>query len=82
LQTTPSCIFSTISSGKSTSNSNSWSIGNGPWGSSPYGGPDPVSLPGGAIKGGVDGADARVLGFFLCMCFEFDTLTLAAEWSS
>jgi hypothetical protein len=30
----------------------------------------------------VDGADARVVNFLLCMCFELDALALAVEWSS
>jgi len=32
-------------------------------------------------EGGVDGADARVVGFFLCMCFKLDALALVVEWS-
>ncbi len=43
---------------------------------------DPVLLPGGAIRGGVDGADAGIIGFFLYVCFELDVLALAIEWSS
>jgi len=39
-------------------------------------------LLGGTIRGGVDGVDARVVGFLLCVCFELDNLALAAEWSS
>ncbi len=42
---------------------------------------DHVLLLEGMIRGGVDGADARVVGFFLCMCFELDALTLTAKWS-
>ncbi len=30
----------------------------------------------------MDGADARVVGLFFCVCFELRTLALAAEWSS
>lgn len=30
----------------------------------------------------VDGADAGIVGFLLCVCFELDTLALAAKWSS
>ncbi len=45
------------------------------------GGMDHVSLLGGAIRRGVDGADAGVVGFFLCVCFELDALALAVEWS-
>jgi hypothetical protein len=30
----------------------------------------------------VDGADVRVVGFFLCMFFELDALALEAKWSS
>ncbi len=33
-------------------------------------------------EGGGDGANARVVGFFLCVCFKLDALALAAEWSS
>jgi hypothetical protein len=29
----------------------------------------------------VDGANAGVVGFFFCVCFEFGALALAAEWS-
>ncbi len=43
---------------------------------------DLVPLPGGVIRRGVDGIDAEVVGFLLCVCFEFDALTLEAEWSS
>ncbi len=39
-------------------------------------------LLGGAIRGGVDGADVGIVGFFLCVCFELDALALMAEWSS
>jgi hypothetical protein len=39
-------------------------------------------LLGGAIRGGVDGTDAGVVVFFLCMCFELDALALMVEWSS
>jgi hypothetical protein len=42
---------------------------------------DLVPLPGGAIRSGVDGIDAEVVGFLLCVCFEVDALTLAVEWS-
>ncbi len=30
----------------------------------------------------MDGADAGVVGFLLCVCFELDVLALAAEWFS
>ncbi len=50
-------------------------------GSSPDGGVDPVPLLVGAIRGGVDGADAGVVGCLLCVSFELDALALAAEWS-
>ncbi len=30
----------------------------------------------------MDGADAGVVSFLLCMCFELDALALAVEWSS
>jgi hypothetical protein len=43
---------------------------------------DLVSLLEGAIRGGVDEANARVVAFFLCLCFELDTLALTAQWSS
>jgi len=33
-------------------------------------------------EGGVDGADAGVVGFLLCVSFELDALALAAKWSS
>jgi hypothetical protein len=49
--------------------------------SSPDGGVNLVPLPGGRIRGGVDGADATVVGFLLCMCFELNVLALAAKWS-
>jgi hypothetical protein len=39
-------------------------------------------LPRGAIRGGVDGADAGVVGFLLCVHFELDVLVLATKWSS
>ncbi len=29
----------------------------------------------------MDGANAKVVGFFFCVSFELDALTLAAEWS-
>lgn len=41
---------------------------------------DLVPFPGGMIRGAVDGADVRVVGFLLCVCFELDVLTLAIEW--
>jgi len=34
------------------------------------------------LEGGVDGADAGVVSFLLCMCFELDALALAVGWSS
>jgi hypothetical protein len=82
LRTSPSYIFSTISNGKYASIFNSQSTGNNPLGSSPDGGVDLVPLPRGAIRGGVDGANARVVSFLLCMSFELDASTLTAEWSS
>ncbi len=81
LRTAPSCISNTISGGKSASSSNSLSTGDNPWGSSPDGGVDLVPLPVGAIRGGVDGADAGVVSCLLCMSFELDALALAVEWS-
>ncbi len=42
---------------------------------------DPV-LSGGAIRGGVDGGDAGVVSFLLCVSFELDVLALTAQWSS
>ncbi len=39
-------------------------------------------MPGGAIRGGVEGANAGVVGFFLCMCFNIDVLALMVELSS
>ncbi len=42
---------------------------------------DPVPLPVGAIRGGVDGADAGVASYLFCVSFELDSLALAAEWS-
>ncbi len=33
-------------------------------------------------RGWVDGVDAIVVGFFLCVFFKLDTLTLTAKWSS
>ncbi len=43
---------------------------------------DPILLLGGVIRRGVDGADVRVVGFLLCVCFELDALALAVERSS
>ncbi len=39
-------------------------------------------MPGGAIEGEVDGANVRVVGFLLCVCFELGALALVAKWSS
>ncbi len=78
----PFCISNTISSRKFASNSNSLSTGDGLWGSSSDGGANPVLLPGSTIRRGVDGADARVIGFLLFVCFQLDTLALIVEWSS
>ncbi len=37
---------------------------------------------GSAIRRGVDGVDAGVVSFLLCMCFELDALALVVKWSS
>ncbi len=43
---------------------------------------NPVPLPGDAVKGGADGADAGVVNFLFYMSFKLDALALTVEWSS